>query len=216
MLRRKGAIFDLDGVITDTAKYHYLAWKRLASELGLYFDEKINERLKGIGRLESLEIILEENGQNFSHQEKEYYANRKNQYYVEMIKNITPKDILPGVTNLIATLKAWGVKLAVASASKNAPTVLKNLRIIEWFDHVVDAGRIKKGKPDPEIFLVAAQNIGVKPWECVGFEDSAAGIEALKRAGMLAVGIGDKEALKDADLVVKDLTFITPILELFF
>lgn len=214
-MRYWGAIFDLDGVITDTAKYHYLAWKRLADELGLYFDEKINERLKGIGRLESLEIILQENGRYFSRREKEYYANKKNEYYVEMIRRITPQDLLPGVADLIAALKNRGIKLAVASASKNAPAVLKNLGLVEWFDYIVDAGQIKKGKPDPEIFLVAAQNIGVKPRECVGFEDSVAGIAALKAAGMFAVGVGDEKRLKDADLVVKDLTPTEQILKLF-
>ncbi|MCG0278297.1 MAG: beta-phosphoglucomutase [Thermanaeromonas sp.] len=214
-MRYCGAIFDLDGVIADTAKYHYLAWKRLADELGLYFDEKINERLKGIGRLESLEIILQENGRYFSRREKEYYANKKNEYYVEMIRRITPKDLLPGVADLISNLKDLGVKLAVASASKNAPAVLKNLGLVEWFDYIVDAGQIKKGKPDPEIFLVAARNIGVKPRECVGFEDSVAGIAALKAAGMFAVGVGDEKRLKDADLVVKDLTPTEQILKLF-
>jgi len=214
-MRYCGAIFDLDGVITDTAKYHYLAWKRLADELGLYFDEKINERLKGIGRLESLEIILQENGKYFSRREKEYYANKKNEYYVEMIRRITPQDLLPGVADLISNLKDLGVKLAVASASKNAPAVLKNLGLVEWFDYIVDAGQIKKGKPDPEIFLVAAWNIGVKPRECVGFEDSVVGIAALKAAGMFAVGVGDEKRLKDADLVVKDLTPTEQILKLF-
>ncbi|TYP51319.1 beta-phosphoglucomutase [Thermosediminibacter litoriperuensis] len=211
----KAAVFDLDGVITDTARFHYLAWKKLADELGVYFDENINERLKGVGRMESLEIILEKSPRRFSRDEKEYLAEKKNGYYKNMIEKITQKDLLPGVKELFFALKGRGVKIALASASRNAPTVLKNLGIAELFDYVVDAGRIKRCKPDPEIFLVAAENLGLKPGECVGIEDSAAGIEAIKRAGMFAVGIGDPEILKNADMVLRDLKNLRAILKLF-
>ncbi|MCG0276478.1 MAG: beta-phosphoglucomutase [Thermosediminibacteraceae bacterium] len=211
----KAAIFDLDGVIADTARFHYLAWKKLADELGIYFDEKINERLKGIGRMESLEIILEKSPRIFSKEEKEFLAEKKNGYYKEMIEKITHQDLLPGAGELLCTLKDWGIKIALASASKNAPLVLKNLGIAGLFDYVVDAARIKKGKPDPEIFLVAAENLGINASECVGIEDSAAGIEAIKRAGMFAVGIGNPEVLKNADIVLRDLKDFREILKLF-
>lgn len=216
MLKYRGAIFDLDGVITDTAGYHYEAWKRLSDELGVYFDEKINERLKGIGRLQSLEIILKKSEKQFSMEEKRYFADKKNQYYREMIKSITPKDLLPGIPELIRELKERGIKIAVASASRNAFTVLKNLGISDKFDYIVDASRIKKGKPHPELFLTAAENIGLKPDVCVGIEDSAAGIEAIKRAGMFAIGVGDFEILKKADMVLKDLRDTEKILRLVF
>ncbi|MDI6619287.1 MAG: beta-phosphoglucomutase [Clostridiales bacterium] len=210
----KGVVFDLDGVITDTAKYHYLAWKKLADELNIYFDERINERLKGVSRLESLEIILERSDRHFTDGEKEYYANRKNEYYKEMIKGITPHDILPGVSKLIDGLRVSGIKTAVASVSKNAYTVIDNLGIKDKFDYIVDAAKIKHGKPDPEIFINAAQGIKVDPSLCIGIEDSKAGIEAIKRAGMLSVGVGNPQTVKEADVILKDLGNPDDILKL--
>lgn len=215
MNKYSGVIFDLDGVITDTARYHYLAWKKLADELGIYFDETINERLKGISRIESFEIILEKSDRKYSQEEKEYYANKKNEYYKEMIKNITPNDLLPGVVEFIDELKKRNIKTAIASVSKNAFAVIENLRIIDKFDYIVDANEIKNGKPDPEIFLNAAKNIGISPEKCIGIEDSAAGITAIKRAGMFAVGVGNPETVKDADLILKDLSNADEILKLF-
>lgn len=214
MARYRGVIFDLDGVITDTARYHYLAWKKLADELGIYFDEVINERLKGVSRLESLEIILEKSDKKYSQEEKEYYANKKNEYYKEMIKRITPQDLLPGVERFIEELKKRGIKTAIASVSKNAFTVLENLKIKDKFDYIVDANEIKHGKPDPEIFLNAAKHLGIPPERCIGIEDSAAGITAIKRAGMYAVGVGNPETVKEADLILKDLSETDKILEL--
>ncbi|MGH2330631.1 beta-phosphoglucomutase [Thermoanaerobacter mathranii] len=214
MARYRGVIFDLDGVITDTARYHYLAWKKLADELGIYFDEVINERLKGVSRLESLEIILEKSDKKYSQEEKEYYANKKNEYYKEMIKRITPQDLLPGVERFIEELKKRGIKTAIASVSKNAFTVLENLKIKDKFDYIVDANEIKHGKPDPEIFLNAAKHLGIPPERCIGIEDSAAGITAIKRAGMYAVGVGNPETVKEADLILKDLSEAYKILEL--
>jgi beta-phosphoglucomutase len=206
MSKYEGVIFDLDGVITDTARYHYLAWKRLADELNIYFDEKINERLKGVSRLESLEIILERSNKKYSQEEKEYYANKKNEYYKEFIKNITPKDLLPGALEFIEELRKRGIKTAIASVSKNAFTIIENLGIGDKFDYIVDTNNIKKGKPDPEIFLNASYNIGLSPQKCIGIEDSAVGIIAIKRAGMFAVGVGNPETVKEADLILKDLT----------
>ncbi|MEG6565547.1 beta-phosphoglucomutase [Thermoanaerobacterium saccharolyticum] len=213
-IKYKGVIFDLDGVITDTAEYHYLAWKKLADELNVYFDRKINENLKGISRIESLEIILKNTDKSFSEEEKHRLADKKNEYYKEMIKEITPKDILPGVLDLIKELKNRGIKMAVASVSKNAKTVLLNLGLIETFDYIVDAGKIKNGKPDPEIFLNAAYGIDVEPKLCMGIEDSKAGIEAINRAGMLSIGVGNYETVKEADIILKDLSDSSPILDL--
>ncbi|AEM78331.1 beta-phosphoglucomutase [Thermoanaerobacter wiegelii] len=214
MARYRGVIFDLDGVITDTARYHYLAWKKLADELGIYFDEVINERLKGVSRLQSLEIILEKSDKKYSQEEKEYYANKKNEYYKEMIKKITPEDLLPGVERFIEELKKRGIKIAIASVSKNAFTVVENLKIRDKFDYIVDANEIKRGKPDPEIFLNAAKHLGIPPAKCIGIEDSAAGITAIKKAGMFAVGVGNPETVKEADLILKDLSEADKILEL--
>ncbi|HHW57070.1 MAG TPA: beta-phosphoglucomutase [Clostridia bacterium] len=214
MARYQGVIFDLDGVITDTARYHYLAWKKLADELGIYFDEVINERLKGVSRLQSLEIILEKSDKKYSQEEKEYYANKKNEYYKEMIKRITPEDLLPGVERFIEELKKRGIKIAIASVSKNAFTVVENLKIRDQFDYIVDANEIKHGKPDPEIFLNAAKHLGIPPEKCIGIEDSAAGIAAIKKAGMFAVGVGNPETVKEADLILKDLSEADKILEL--
>ncbi|HHV73152.1 MAG TPA: beta-phosphoglucomutase [Thermoanaerobacterium sp.] len=213
-VKHKGVIFDLDGVITDTAEYHYLAWKKLDDELNVYFDREINENLKGIGRIESLEIILKKSDKFFSEEEKYYLADKKNEYYKEMIKRMTSKDLLPGVVDLIRELKDRGIKIAVASVSKNAKTVLSNLGLIETFDYIVDAEKIKNGKPDPEIFLNAAAGIDVEPKLCIGIEDSKAGIEAINRAGMVSIGVGNYETVKGADIVLKDLSDPLPILNL--
>lgn len=213
-IKYKGVIFDLDGVITDTAEYHFLAWKKLADELNIYFDRKINENLKGVSRLESLEIILKNSDRFFSHEEKLYLADKKNNYYKEMINKITPHDILPGVCDLINQLKARNVKIAVASVSKNAKTVLDNLGLTAAFDYIVDAEKIKNGKPDPEIFLNAADGIGVEPCCCIGIEDSKAGIEAINRAGMLSIGVGNPKTVEEADIVLKDLSNHLDILNL--
>jgi beta-phosphoglucomutase len=213
-IKYKGIIFDLDGVITDTAEYHYLAWKKLADELNIYFDRKINENLKGVSRLESLEIILKNGDKVFSDEEKHYLADKKNDYYKEMIKKITPQDILPGVCDLINNLKEREIKIAVASVSKNAKTVLDNLGLLDSFDYIVDAEKIKNGKPDPEIFLNAADGIKVEPCCCIGIEDSKAGIEAINRAGMLSVGVGNPETVEEADIILKDLSNPSDILNL--
>ncbi len=199
----KAFIFDLDGVITDTAEYHYLAWKQLAGELGIEFTRADNERLKGISRMESLEIILEIGNKQFSYsmEEKEKLAAQKNEHYVELIQQITPNDILPGIKQLLHDIKNAGYKLGLASVSKNAPAVMNSLQLSDQFDYMVDAHTIKKGKPDPEIFLKAAEKLGVPADECIGIEDAEAGVEAIKSAGMYAVGVGSKDQLSKADLL---------------
>lgn len=198
-------IFDLDGVITDTARYHYLAWKKIADELGIYFDEKINERLKGVDRRHSLELILENAKRQLPEDEKHRIAERKNRYYRQFIETITPEDTLPGARGVLKALKENGVKIGLASVSKNAPTVIEKLQVAEFFDYIADAAKIKKGKPDPEIFLTVAENLRTDVKKCIGVEDAVAGIQAIKAAGMYAVGVGDPEVLKEADEVIKGL-----------
>jgi beta-phosphoglucomutase len=188
----KAAIFDLDGVIVDTAKYHYLAWKKLAAGLGFEFTEKQNERLKGVSRIRSLEILLEVGGITVGEEEKLAMAAKKNEWYVEYIKKMDQSEILPGAKECLTHLRENGVKVALGSASKNATLILHNLKVIDLFDVVIDGNKVSKTKPDPEVFLLGAKELGVCPGECVVFEDAEAGIEAAKAASMYAVGIGNK------------------------
>lgn len=203
-MKTKALIFDLDGVIVDTAKFHFLAWKALADELGLFFDEDVNERLKGVSRMRSFEIILEVNGaeDRFTEEEKQVLITKKNDLYVEFISRLTPSDILPGIAELLDRARAEGLKTAVASVSKNAPAVLAALGITDKFDYVADAAKVSKSKPDPEIFLVCAENLGVNPESCIGIEDSQAGIEAIKSAGMRSVGINVTVTSVEPDVVL--------------
>lgn len=198
----KACIFDLDGVIVDTAKYHYLAWQRLAKELGVSFTLEDNERLKGVSRIRSLEIILEIGGLHFSEVQKEEMATRKNQWFVDYVNAMKPEEIYPGVHQLLQALKAKGIKVGLASSSKNAPAVIRLLNIEHDFDAVVDGTMIVHTKPDPEIFLKAAQRLGVAPKDCVVFEDAEAGVEAALNAGMKCVGIGSPKQLGKAHRVI--------------
>lgn len=213
-------IFDLDGVITDTAEYHFLAWQELAQKLNAPFSREFNEQLKGISRMESLEKILAYGGlQNyFSPEEKVILASEKNDRYLNLIGKLTPNDILPGISQLIDDIKKNNLKIALASASKNASTVIEALQLQQKFDVIVDAKTIKKGKPDPEIFLAAASLLHVDASACIGIEDASAGIEAIKAAGMFAIAVGKKEAFENADLVVEttnELVF-KEIIKVFF
>lgn len=198
-------IFDLDGVITNTAEFHYQAWKQLADKLNIPFNKEFNEELKGISRMESLEkILIHGNRQNdFSDSEKMMLAAEKNQQYIKLIERLTPADILPGIKQLIKDCKKKKIMLALASASKNARTVIKALGLDNVFDVIVDAKTIQNGKPDPEIFLTAANLLNVEVSSCIGIEDAAAGVEAIKAAGMYAVGVGKKETFEKADYVVE-------------
>jgi len=198
----KACIFDLDGVIVDTARYHYLAWKRLAKELGVDLTLEDNERLKGVSRMRSLEIILEIGGISLSQREKEQLANKKNTWFVDYIERMAPEEIYPGVKELIRGMRGLGIKLALASSSKNARTVIQLLHIQNDFDAVVDGTMITHTKPDPEIFLMAADKLGVEPENCVVFEDAEAGIEAAIAAGMKCVGVGSPVMLKEANRIV--------------
>lgn len=204
----KGIIFDLDGVLTDTSRYHYLAWKHISDDMGVYFDGVINERLKGVDRTTSLEIILERSAIEYTLEEKRKIADTKNEYYLKLISEISQADLYPGVNELLEEIKAKKIKTALGSASKNASIIIKKLGIEHYLDGIVDANLINKGKPDPEIFITAADMIGLKYEECAVIEDSVAGITAAKSAGMIAVGIGKKEYLSDADIVypnIKDM-----------
>ncbi len=201
----KGAIFDLDGVIVDTAKYHYLAWKELAEELGFLFKESDNERLKGVSRMHSLEILLEVGGITATESEKERMAQSKNDRYVEMLDNLDKSELLEGAEEYLKKLKSDGVLIALGSASKNAPHILDKLGITELFDAIVDGNSVSKAKPDPEVFLKGAELLGLEPEDCCVFEDSQAGIEAARRAGCSVIAIDKGEVLKDADKYVKCL-----------
>lgn len=200
--RCEALIFDLDGVLTDTANTHYRAWKRMADEIGVPFDPVDNERLKGVDRMTSLDLILERATRTYSSEERAALAARKNDYYVDEIREMTPESLFDGVRPLLAEARARGLKLGVASASRNAALLLRRLGIADAFDHVVDAARLSRAKPDPEIFLAAASALGVSPSACIGIEDSLAGIAAIHAAGMSAIGVGDAGTLSRADAVI--------------
>lgn len=197
----KAFIFDLDGVITDTAEFHFLAWKQLAEQVGVNFDRKFNEQLKGVGRMDSLERILQLNPELTAMPlaEKERLAAQKNANYLELIANTTPADILPGIEELLQAIQENGIKIALGSASKNAAFVLEKLGLTHYFDYIVEAATVKNGKPHPETFTTAADALGIKYSDCVGIEDAAAGVTAINSAGMFAVGVGDAEHLPHAD-----------------
>lgn len=205
---KKGFVFDLDGVITDTAKYHYIAWKELAAEIGIEIDLKFNEQLKGISRMDSLERILTLGNKNdaYTEVEKEALATKKNTHYVQLLQSLTPDDLLPGVKTFLDEAKTKNIPCAIASASKNAPFILDKLGVMQDFDTIVDPATLKKGKPDPEIFIQAALALGIEPAEAVGFEDAQAGIDGIKAAGMYAVGVYSGEELHGADVIVEKLT----------
>lgn len=205
----KGCIFDLDGVIVDTAKYHYLAWKRLAKELGFEFTEKDNEALKGVSRMASLEILLKVGGINVTHEEKEELAARKNGWYVEYISRMTPDEILPGSIRLLRNLRREGILTAIGSASRNAGMILDGIKLRDLFDVVIDGNKIHSAKPDPEVFVKGAEEMNLAPSSCVVFEDAQAGIEAAIAGGMKSVGVGDPVLLARADLVIPNLRKIT-------
>ncbi len=195
--------------MVDTAKYHYQAWKRLANELGFEFDESHNERLKGVSRMRSLEILLEVGGLSFPQEKMEQLAARKNEWYVEYISRMTPNEILPGSKELLEELRAKGIKLALGSASKNTPLIMDRIGLKDHFDAIIDGNIISIAKPAPEIFLAASKAIGVEPPCCIVFEDAEAGVEAAINAGMRVVGIGNPQVLKRANLVVPNLKNFT-------
>ena len=205
----KAIIFDLDGVIVDTAKYHYMAWKNIANELGFDFTLADNEQLKGVSRMQSLEILLSIGGLSLSDKEKEALADRKNEQYKDLISKITPHEILSGAKEFIEQARENGIATALGSASKNAMAILNNLRITHFFDVIIDGNSVEKTKPAPYIFLKAAEALKIPPENCVVFEDAEAGIEAAINAGMRSVGIGSQEILHKANFVIGGLDEIT-------
>ena len=207
----KAVLFDLDGVITDTAVYHYHAWKALGEKIGIEIDEEFNEELKGVSRTDSLNRILAKGNKEeaYSQTEKETMAAEKNELYKTMIEEMSPKDILPGIKALLDGLKERNILIGLASASQNGPTILEKLQLTDYFDEIVDPAKLKAGKPDPEIFLTGAKNLGVKPQDCVGVEDAAAGVEAIAAADMVSVGVGDADTLGKATKVVPETGALT-------
>ena len=205
-MKSKGFIFDLDGVIVDTAKYHYLAWKNLANDLNIPFTEAQNEELKGVSRVESLKKILDWGGLSISEADFDSIMKGKNIKYLSYITNMTEEEILPDVKKTLDFLNSKKQKIALGSASKNARHILEKVSLIECFEAIVDGNNVTKAKPDPEVFLKAAREIGASSNDCIVFEDSIAGIQAANTAGMTSIGIGDKKILFEADYVFKDFT----------
>ena len=205
----KACIFDLDGVVVDTAKYHYLAWKRLADELGFIFTEDDNERLKGVSRMDSLNILLEIGGKSFDEETKIALAEKKNNWYVEYITKMNENEILPGVKDFLELLRKNNIKISLGSVSKNSMTILNSIGLIGYFDAIVDGNKIKNAKPDPEVFLKGAEELNVNPEDCVVFEDAIAGVQAAKRANMKCIGVGSPQTLREADKVIEGFENLT-------
>jgi beta-phosphoglucomutase len=203
----RGFIFDLDGVLTDTAEYHYLGWQRLADELGINFSREQNEALRGVSRRQSLELLLA--GRKYPEAEMQAMMERKNRYYIEMLDRITPNDLLPGVRHLLDELHTAGIKIALGSASKNAPEVVRRLGIGPDLDAVADGSSVIRPKPAPDLFVYAAGMLRIPVAECVVVEDATAGIEASHASGMRAIGIGPTERVGQAELVLPDLSHVT-------
>ena len=203
----QGCIFDLDGVLTDTAEYHYQGWQRLADELGIPFDRERNEALRGVSRRRSLGLLLA--GRVYPEEQMLEMMERKNRYYQELLKQITPDDLLPGVRNLLDAVRATGMKIAIGSASKNAREVVQRLHLMPYIDDLADGYSVVRPKPAPDLFVYAAGLLRVCVNACVVFEDAAAGVEAAKVAGMYAVGLGPVERVRQADLILPDLASVT-------
>ncbi|MCA6771789.1 beta-phosphoglucomutase [Enterococcus faecium] len=207
----KGVLFDLDGVITDTAEFHYRAWRKLGQEIGITIDHTFNEQLKGVSREDSLSLLLAYGGKEHSFSKEEFaeLAKRKNDYYLEMIQTIEPKDVFPGVVPLLDSLKEEKIKIALASASKNGPFLLEKMGLTPYFDAIVDPAEATNGKPAPDIFLLAAKAVGLKAEECIGIEDAQAGIQAILSSGAQPIGVGRAEDLGEEIPLVPDTTFLT-------
>lgn len=205
-MKKKGFIFDLDGVIVDTAKYHYLAWKKLANELGFEFTEEQNEMFKGVSRKRCLEILLDIGNIDASQEQFDKWMIEKNEDYLSYIEKMNESEILPKVKKVLKYLKKKDQPIALGSASKNAQPILEKVGLMSYFESIVDGNSVTKAKPDPEVFLIAANDLKVKPEDCIVFEDSVAGIQAANIANMVSVGIGDKKVLHEADYIFKDFT----------
>jgi beta-phosphoglucomutase len=206
---KKGFIFDLDGVIVDTAKYHYLAWKKLANELGFEFTKEQNELFKGVSRKRCLEILLDIGNRTATQQEFDTWMVEKNVDYLKFIENMDASEILPDVPKILEYLKENNIPIALGSASKNAKPILEKVGLLAYFDAIVDGNNVTKAKPDPEVFLLAAKHLGVNAADCIVFEDAVAGVEAANAAKMISIGIGEKNILNEADYIFNDFTEIS-------
>jgi beta-phosphoglucomutase len=197
----KGFLFDLDGVIVETAIFHYQAWRKMANDLGFDISEEFNEGLKGISRMDSLSLILEHGNIVLTESEKMDWATKKNEHNLTLVSKMTANDILPGVKEFFTQIKQTNIKIALGSVSKNAQMILEAVGLINYFDVIIDGTKISQGKPNPEVFLKGAAELGLSTDECLVFEDAVAGVEAGKNAGMKVVGIGNAEVLTKADIV---------------
>ena len=205
----KACIFDLDGVICDTAKYHFKAWRKLANELGFDFTEEDNVKLKGVSRVESLNLILSWGGVEENDEEvKSAMADKKNSWYLDFILHMTPDEILPGVKNFLDDLKKRQVKIVLGSASKNSVTILEKIELLDYFDAIIDGNKTTRSKPDPEVFLLGAEAMGAKPKECIVFEDAIKGVEAALEGGFYTVGVGSSDVLDEAHIVIPGFEYI--------
>ena len=207
-MNKKAFIFDLDGVIVDTAKYHFLAWQKIASQLGIEFTPEHNEELKGVSRVRSLDIILKLGNIQATQEDKNKWLNQKNEDYLTYIENMNEDEILPGVVNILTFIKEQKQLIALGSASKNARPILEKVNILHLFDAIVDGNDVTNAKPDPEVFLIAAKLIGATKENAIVFEDSVAGIQAANTANMTSIGIGDASILQEAQYNFPDFTHI--------
>lgn len=205
-MKKRGFIFDLDGVIVDTAKYHYLAWKKLANELGFEFTQEQNELFKGVSRKRCLEILLDLGNIKATQKQFDAWMIEKNEDYLAYIEHMDASEILPEVPRVLDFIKSHDLPIALGSASKNARPILEKVELLSYFDAIVDGNQVTKAKPDPEVFLLAAQQLGADPSSCVVFEDALAGIEAANAAHMTSIGIGDATILHGADFCFRDFT----------
>ena len=208
-MKKKGFIFDLDGVIVDTAKYHYLAWKKLANELGFEFTEEQNELFKGVSRKRCLEILLDIGKIAATQKQFDTWMIEKNVDYLEYIKNMDASEILPDVPRVLEYLNKNNIPIALGSASKNARPILEKVGLLHYFDAIVDGNNVTKAKPDPEVFLLAAKQLGINAIDCVVFEDAVAGIQAANSAKMISIGIGEEKVLNEAQFNFQDFTQIS-------
>ncbi len=204
-------IFDLDGVICHTDQFHYQAWKSVANRLGIPFDERVNARLRGVSRMESLEIVLEKVGKSYSREEKEQLAEEKNRIYQSFLRKMTPADLEPETSRTLDTLREMGLKLAIGSSSRNTALILHRLGLDGFFNAVADGTQIKRSKPDPEVFLLAASLLGVQPSRALVVEDAPVGIRAAKAGGFLAAGLGDAAQVFGTDFSIETLAELIPI-----
>jgi beta-phosphoglucomutase len=198
----KACLFDLDGVLVDTAIYHFQAWKNLGKQFGYELTEEQNEQLKGVSRVESLNKILDWANYSASQEQKSAWLIEKNEDYLRLISNMNPSEILPGVLDFLQQIKDLGYKIALGSASKNAEIILEKTDLMPWFDLIIDGNKVSKSKPDPEVFLKGAEGLGLAPETCIVFEDAQAGVEAAKAGNMKAIGIGEAETLSLADKII--------------